>query len=605
MNYNDVLYAGVQARVDALLKEEKNVLVRLKKKGSLWALFYDSLGSYSLRREWSCLTCQQFISSYGDLGVLLPDNRTVPLFWSPDIKGLPEEFRASIAALHAALYGVTVSEPYVPSCATIGTARAGGFSHMAFTFPKGRVRDAGHDAPTALDKELLERVIASTTFNVVEKAYDLLTNDRLPHADKHKRAIAVLHKLLATLQNQNQKKRDNDQKKSDGDQQKAEKADGLPAAPGGPAPPESKEIDKKGGGYENGECWREAAVWRAALDAGSSCVHSLRNGVVGKLLEDLNAGLEESKVRANWAHMVDPANYMRPKALPTDQLIQEAEKLFAKLGISEKDLQRAYLCDLPLDKTIWSTRSEGTLLPSSSSSSVPDSDGKSLDASPVADEKAGGSGGLFGGVARKAAAELAPVEMSLVQFLKSILPEAKEIWYKTPAGSAPLYQFICAAGDNTVPLMQWHTNTNSVSWYTLLDSAARRPKNFGVPEDDWVRVTDVCKFPHLWDNDKKFEHFGEHRYLFVLQGAQHLDGVGIGLFPEFMRAEFHPYRAVVEQFSKQGSITPPKAGAKPVAGVGIEKSTENALGSGHHTFRVKNQQGRTTAFKLTSLLPTK
>lgn len=596
-----------------LLKDEKNILVRLDHQGdSLWSVFLNSL-PLNRRREWSCWSCERFLNSYGALGVMLPNHITVPLFWSQEGKGFEPDLQNASKKLFDALAGRPVAERYVPPAETIGTQHAGGFEHFCFTFPKQWVKSFGHDAATALDKELLDRVLASNKLPEVKVAYDLLTQDELPHADKHKRSISALFHLIEAL-------RDHDPKAKE-----TPLTDLNPAAPGGPTEnagsteraidPKERAVDSKERSLDSKEAAnckegfklstvvgvgagsaRDNLVWKAALSAGASTIHSLRSGVVGKLLEDLTSGLDIGKVKANWAHMVDPANYMRPKAPPSQQLVQQAEKLFSELKITSKALERSYLTDLPLQHTLWSGRRNHDAKENSGAKG----DGAKGDAKDGAAGKEAQT--LFGLIKCKTTAALAPVKLPWLTFLRSVLINAEEVWYKTPSGTGCFYQLIRSAEAKSFPLMQWHSEENSVSWFTLLTESERKASAFGMKEDDWVRVTDVCKFPHLWQHPEKFSHFGEHRYLCVLEGARYTRVDTLCLFPEFMRNEFHPYRAVLEQYSKEHAVNPTRPGEQPIAGVALEKSTNNDLQNAPHLFQVKNKSSATTTlFQIDSL----
>jgi len=158
-------------------------------------------------------------------------------------------------------------------------------------------------------------------------------------------------------------------------------------------------------------------------------------------------------------------------------------------------------------------------------------------------------------------------------------------------------------------LLKKDVEENLVSWYTKIEK--QDAGSYSLECDEWIKINGLCKFPHLWSGSDRYDQHGVHRYLLILDGAKDVktSGIGSALFPQLLRGQFHDYRKVLEQFSKQNDVliqTNPITNQElpnRISGVALEKSTGGALINSPHLLKVsfKDPTQPTSLFELSIL----
>jgi hypothetical protein len=288
-------------------------------------------------------------------------------------------------------------------------------------------------------------------------------------------------------------------------------------------------------------------LWKAVAAAPAGFCHP-RSGMIGTLLEDLAAGLPFEDVKKRFAEKMHPLRYQRPQALPAAGNVKRAEEIFAALGLAPALARRvATLNDVT---ALW----------------VP------TPARPLA---AATPGPVFGAVPTKGAAPPAPAAvggvvpvhpMSFEKFRREVLPAADRIEMFVPPGHLPFVVLVTAIHWDAPPLLQWDLpdRRNPVSWYFW--NGGSPAHQFGLSGGSWVEVPAVCLKPSMWGPDEAaFAHHGQGAF-FLLAGARETRaGAGLGLFPEFLRAELREVRATIEAYARRT----PMAGLREGSAVGL------------------------------------
>ena len=131
-----------------------------------------------------------------------------PFFWNSDVNS--GFFRPSLRAFADLFTGKKGRNAFSVTEKTIkaGIPEAGGFHHMSFDLPVSRLHapePKGLASATTVElAEMLDKVLADNQTSMVHKAADLLLDDKVPYADKHKRhegyAVSVKSSFKGTME---------------------------------------------------------------------------------------------------------------------------------------------------------------------------------------------------------------------------------------------------------------------------------------------------------------------------------------------------------------------------------------------------------------------
>ena len=222
-----------------------------------------------------------------------------------------------------------------------------------------------------------------------------------------------------------------------------------------------------------------------------------------------------------------PGHYQRPQAAPSAGNIAEAERIFERLELAAA-LRRRF-ARLEEIQTVWK---------------------------PTPSTATPGSGGVFGHLAPKESAELAPMDVPAQvitwdKFERTVLHEAKRIELLTPA-VGNYCAFVTAVDPEAPPLLQWDSQArrNPVSWYVARDGSS--PSRWALRAGSWVQVTAVSALPVHWFGGDS-PHFSPGALL-VIQGAKDTENNALSIFPECLRSELHAVRSTIEAHSKSRAV---------------------------------------------------
>ena len=463
------------------------------------------------RRSWQCNACHSFMNRFGSLAYVDPTSGVLtPLFWDPEV--VPERYRKSVAAMAQLFVNARVTATFQPDSLPLGKKQTGEWFHMHYQFTKERV-ERRTEHTNCVEHEMLKRVLDDNSEEVIHQAAKLLGERRLQHAEKHMGAVRWLENLKNLLS-----------------------------------------------GVKN-KSHRENLIWLSSATAYLGCIGSLRNGATSVLLEALRLDDTWEEVEKKWNNVVDPYNYMRPKALPTEGNVAHAEKVLESLGITKDDLRRAFLCpdQLPDSAYVWRKQNE---------------------------EKTG----VFGGLATKNSAKVEPLvapflEISFAKFVRDVLPNTKQLEIHL---DSYLYLFMLITGlPGSKPLMQWHNESNLASWYTYGNPSLATTRGL---TPGWADVPSIVLFPNQWQEPLH----EDKRYLVVLKGVKDKRG-RLSLFPSMMRRDFYAIRSTIEAYSNSGTMEEVSPGQECVGGIGVKSGERTSL-----KFRATDSHGHKSLYSVTS-----
>lgn len=366
----------------------------------LWSLFHENMPEH-LRAIYACSCCKAFVGRYGDLVSIDDQGQLHAALWGQ----APPGFERAFALLARAVTGAELRDVLVPATAVLGTPRspptATGkvWSHLCVTSPRvhshllltaGQVR-----AERREDHHMLSRGLAEFSQATVERALALLSSGTLYRSEK---CIGAATWLLA-----------------------------LHQARAAVASPRQK----------------DALVWRAVATAPAGFAH-VRGGVIGTLLEDLDAGMSAADIKRRFDTKMQPSNYMRAQTAPTEGNIQAAEKAIAGLKASGALSRRFARLD-DLQRFLWR---------------------------PAPVEAPAPASGVFGHLTPRGKAKPAPLDlpkqtMTWDKFARTVLPGARSIEALVPATPERFVALVTAADPSAPPILQWDAaeRRNPVSWY--------------------------------------------------------------------------------------------------------------------------------------------
>ena len=432
----------------------------------LWEVFLDNLDP-SIRQHYTCSACRDFVRAYGGLVRVGEEGNLISALW--DETEAPAEIKAGIAAMRCWVQGSRVAGVFISSARVLGKPVTGEWHHFSVTVPNvwaSQVKTAGQQAAEK-KQDYIQVVAALDKWGVasVRQAVTLLKSDAFTRSEV---AISQAEWLLKL-----------------------------------------QELRGKYHGQRlTNLLWKEIAVAPAGFCHPSA-------SMVGTLLDDLILKLEINAIKARWNEKVQPLQYQRPTAAPSNGQIEAAEKIIAQLG-AQGSLARRY-AKIEEVQLIWS---------------------------PVAKR----DGTVFGHLKGGSGAEPVGVDagkISWSKFSRDILPTAEEIWYDNSGNTAMFGAYVTAVNPDAPNILQWD---NTFSWYVYPYGSRAYQWSLGSEK---VKVNGLSYLPWMW-NGGKGAHHGKG-VMFILEGCRDIryQNAGNGLFPSILKSEFHGIRATLEAYSRK------------------------------------------------------
>lgn len=503
---DDPLFDGhvckMQDRITTCLKDVSSILFTTDASG-LWEAYLAAFPATE-RQHFNCHACKHFIESVGGLVVVGEDGSVQSPFWEIECTGIyADPFWMLRRSVHTArITGVFYSKQLV-----LGTPESNGWTHWAVRLPaaysslhKMTLTPAQAMAEKHEDFKNVMRALDEFSADDLAQAVRVLQSEALYRSEHLLGAaewLARLQDIRRTTKNRRVK---------------------------------------------------EALLWRAVALAPSGFCHP-RSGMLGTLLEDIQARLPFEDIKRRFDAKMHPLQYQRPQAPPAAATIAQAEKLVEQLGIAAS-LKRRF-ARLDEIEAIWQ---------------------------PVEPADAPQPGGVFAHLQPKGqepphTLTLPPTVLTWEKFRRVVLPTAERIEFLAPHGREH-YTFLTTAVDpEAPPILQWDTpeHRNPVAWYGY-NNGLPAP-SAGLDGGVYHTVRAITMLPCTWSGSP-VAHHGESA-IFVLAGCRDVTSMGgLALFPECLRSELHGVRAVIEAHSRTGRLEEPEG---PLAN-GI-RVTKGATGS--------------------------
>jgi hypothetical protein len=505
-------------------------------------------------QEFNCTACHRFMKNFGDLAMIDAESGNLtPLFWNADMHN--DFYRKSVKGVQDLFQGKKVRRVFHVTETTVdaGTFEAGGFLHMSFKFPVHKVQAAepkGFASATSVElAQMLDRILADNQVSAIQKAADLLLEDKLPYADKHKGAVRWLRDL----------------------------------------------VEKGQLGKVSGDANRHNLLYLAAADSFLGCIHQLRSGALSTLLKGLEEELPFPTIRDSWAALTGPTAYMRPTAAPSSGNIAAAERLFSDLSFSKDDLKRKYLLmkDVPRELVMWNSPT----IPQHSSGIF-----SNLIPKPKLSRQS-----------KLDDPSIPPTSLTFASFVNRILPTTTSIEYHLSDRPSLHFMITGLPGTNPIMQWHTPTNLVSSYVYTQPQPAESHNLKPGwtnvtaiIPFPSlWEGVPSTTTLPlpdeltqGVAGNQAKCKPYkhGHHgwRYLLCLENIED-ESPESCLFPTSLRRELHGVRSTIEAYSKAHGIERARGDGPMVGGVSVNMSGKEM----EHLVRVRDERGKVSRYKIT------
>ena len=134
-----------------------------------------------------------------------------------------------------------------------------------------------------------------------------------------------------------------------------------------------------------------------------------------------------------------------------------------------------------------------------------------------------------------------------------------------PAGKRSYGAFVTAADPDAPPILQWDRPERRIPVSCYVYTSGSAPEAWNLDAGGYHPLTAIALQPWMWDGAEGYPHQGRGALLIVL-GARDLTYTsGAGLFPAFLKSDYHGIRATIEAHTK-GAVV---AGAAEATACGL------------------------------------
>ena len=268
--------------------------------------------------------------------------------------------------------------------------------------------------------------------------------------------------------------------------------------------------------------------------------------VDGTLLDDISEGYDINICISRYNAKMDPINYKRPTAAPTERLVEEAEKLIADLGLKDSLDRRIARFD-EIKRFLWKAPEKVKEKAAGIFANV-----KTKDSKPKQESKID--------LSRNS------TNITLSKFMREVAPRTTKMSIELKVGYRyPFCTFVTEAHEGSKPIIKWDypEARNPISMYCYHEGSSCRDFNVTT---GYVEVLGIATFP----DDLNSAEDTLNGVAFILKDCKDmLLGGGSALFPDVLIKELYPVRKVIESFSKDKKLEDIPDGVQAAAGLAV------------------------------------
>ncbi|KOS60366.1 hypothetical protein FJQ98_11860 [Lysinibacillus agricola] len=465
----------------------------------LFDLYLENL-PVEAKQHYTCSACIHFIERFGGLVTIDENGIIASAMWDEDVT--PPFFKAAVSAMKSVVLNSKVIGVFISDSPILGYPRTGEWNHLSVKVPgeivnSFRLQTAGQVMAEKLEEfKMLTNALLDYSIETAEQAVVLLQSEALYRSDR----VLGVAEWFKTLHEKRNSVGNNNQKTN--------------------------------------------IVWLAVATAPAGFCH-VRSSMIGTLLDDIASGMSVESVARRFAEKMNPANYMRSQAAPTQNAIVEAEKIVEKLGIANSLLRR-YATFEEIPSFLWENHSEPK----------------------VVEQKKGVFSSIIPKKKATSKVSLPSTVMTWDKFQRTTLPTAENI--EVLIDNPSRLMALVTASDETAPnILHWN---NSFSWYyhggidgeikRRVESAGGRYENNEIRASlIWEGYTDLdlhCITPkgeHVYYGDKS-DRFGG--WLDIdMNGGRHRNPSPVENIRWSENAPVGHYRFYVHNYCERGQGSTP------------------------------------------------
>lgn len=536
-NLVDAMNKNIKNLIESVRTDSYTPLVgRILPKGgtvkdnNLWRLFIDNIHE-SIRQRYNCNTCKKFIREWGDLVIIDTNNFIYSLLWNEEI--VPDRFKESVKAMREACENgrVLLNDFYINHRIPKDMS---GYSNNIIGKISRCEEEYNH---LHISKDSLKGINLSLTYT--EYLNSILTLLKLSQCDSGHidRYVSIINSdILIGVE----KYRWTTSIKDFIREFHTNKTNIVPL------------------------CIKYASIadWRW---------NGFRGSVVGQTFDSCCEGASDESIIRQYEYLTDPTKYMRPTSTPSDQLINQANRMFEEYGITADSLRRR---PARVDELTYIWRDSYVEEPPMSVHGI---------------DKSGVFDSLLSSNTKKKTIMPSKHKMSMNKFLYKILPDCDKVSILISNWGANRdfnlsnrgVWFLTSTVPDAAPILRWDKvdSRQPVSQFQL--SSAINPYLY-IPESyleaGSIEVCGICYDSLYWNSDINPETMSGSGINFVFDNGKLPIDKYLGLFPEIIDSKFYSVRKVIEVYSQNNyldSITP--EGASPACGIRFYHSDKISL----------------------------
>lgn len=292
-------------------------------KDELWQTYIESFPE-SIRQEFNCNACRQFIKQYGNVVVIDSDYQMRSL-WQLQIDDAL--YQNVFNRLHTLVTSTSVRDAFITDTAKLGTdsnvellenGEPHRWHHLSLQLPdrfvvrsilrRGDLTVESYQSERRSQAQVLKRSLSELTIASTMTALELIASNSIYRGAEFKGLLEQFLEIQVKY----------------------------------------AELDVA---LKDNYCWAQAANASGSLS-------KIRNTAIGTLLIDLSADVDINEAVAKFERVMAPANYKRPTPVFTKRMVEDAERKMSDLGLTDSLARRhATLHDLTVNNLLFVDRS--------------------------------------------------------------------------------------------------------------------------------------------------------------------------------------------------------------------------------------------------------
>ena len=329
----DVLYEKfiqiVRNHFEKMCEDNDKLFVTDVDGSELWKLYLGSIPEkenpiFRERRLFDCSSCRQFVERSGNV-VAVKDGKLESI-WDIDV---PDFYGDVVDVLSKRVKSAKIRDLFLTPFSKMGVKsnydRGTGdddiiiWRHLFAEIPNKYVKNESHILPVLGEarttKAVFERALEEIDLYAIDTVLELIDQNSLYRGEEKKDAVTEFRKYCVEYEDYRDKEE------------------------------------------------RDNYLWEKSAKAGDA-IARIGNSAMGTLLKDISANVDLDTAVTKWEKIMAPANYKRPKAIYTPQMLEDAKAKIAELGYMESLPRRfATLNDITVNNVLFSNKDAAKRMP--------------------------------------------------------------------------------------------------------------------------------------------------------------------------------------------------------------------------------------------------